>query len=307
VVAPVYNVENYFVEFIESVINQTYKKLQIILVDDGSTDNSGFLCDEYAKKDCRITVVHQENQGAGAAKNTGLDLVKGEYFSIIDSDDYLELNMYERMLNSFFTENCDVVQCMFYNAFVNNKYPRQFNFQQKNKNALSSQRFLYEMIYDWKYRIFWNKLFKTSLLQDIRFPVGRKIDDEFFTYKLICNAKKIVNINDCLYNYRMRKSSVVHANSKNVLLKDMLDCFIEREEYISQRYPNLKSILRIAFSSFVQENYDELLLVAPDFMNNHKECYTTSSDSFFEKLKYKLKMRNYKYDKDIFDEANVFD
>lgn len=305
VVIPVYNVEKYLSECINSVIDQTYKDLQIILVDDGSTDRSGSFCEEYAKKDSRITVIHQENQGAGAAKNTGLNCVKGEYFSIIDSDDFIKPNMYERMLNILSIENCDVVQCLFYNTFVNTRYPRRYNFQNKKNKVLSSQQFLFEMLYDWKYCIFANKLFKTSLLQDIRFPEGRKIDDEFFTYKLICNAKKIVNINDCLYNYRMRKSSVVHANAKNVLLRDMLDCYIEREDYISQRYPNLKPVLSGTFLSFIRENYDDLLLIAPEFMSNYNERSIDCSNSFFDKMKNTLKMRNYKYDKDIFGESDV--
>lgn len=96
VIVPVYNVEKYIRECLDSIVNQTYKNLQIILVDDGSTDNSGKICDEFAKKDSRITVVHQENQGAGVAKNTGLELIEGEYFSIIDSDDYIDLSMYEK-------------------------------------------------------------------------------------------------------------------------------------------------------------------------------------------------------------------
>ena len=111
VVIPVYNVEKYLGECIESVINQTYSNLQIILIDDGSTDSSGIICDQYADKDKRITVVHQENAGAGAAKNRGLDLVKGKYFSIIDSDDYIELNMYEKMLDYINKFKVDIVQC----------------------------------------------------------------------------------------------------------------------------------------------------------------------------------------------------
>ena len=90
VIIPIYNVSKYLKNCLESVINQTYKNLEIICINDGSTDNSGKICDEFAKKDSRITVVHQENQGAGAAKNTGLELIEGEYFSIIDSDDYID-------------------------------------------------------------------------------------------------------------------------------------------------------------------------------------------------------------------------
>ena len=118
VIVPVYNVEKYIRECLDSIVNQTYKNLQIILVDDGSTDNSGKICDEFAKKDSRITVVHQENQGAGAAKNTGLELIEGEYFSIIDSDDYIDLSMYEKMVSLMKQYDSDIVQCLFKQVYV---------------------------------------------------------------------------------------------------------------------------------------------------------------------------------------------
>lgn len=240
VVVPVYNVEKYLHQSIESIINQTYKNLQIILVNDGSTDNSGKICDEYAAKDSRITVIHQRNQGAGAAKNTGLDLVTGEYVSLIDSDDSIESEFYEKMISAMDRYNSDVVQCLFSNVFVRNKYKRDYIFPSKVSRVLNTKKFLFEILYDWKYSVFWNKLFKSSLLKDIRFPVGRKIDDEFFTYKLICNAKKIVNINDCLYNYRMRKTSVMNNNFKYKLILDRIICFKDRYEYVSAKYLGLE-------------------------------------------------------------------
>ncbi|MEE3427346.1 MAG: glycosyltransferase family 2 protein [Ruminococcus sp.] len=234
VVIPVYNVEKYLKEALDSVVNQTYKNLQIILVDDGSTDSSGEICDLYAKQDNRITVIHQENAGAGAAKNAGLELVKGEYFSIIDSDDYIELNMYEKMLGYMESYRSDVVQCLFRNVFVNHKVDCNYLIKSKDVRKVKRNKFLKEYLYDWKYAIFANKVFKTSLLKDIRFPVGRKIDDEFFTYKLICNSKAIVNTKEVFYNYRMRKSSVMNNNSDERLIMDRVDCFIERYEYIKK-------------------------------------------------------------------------
>ncbi len=114
-------------ECLDSIVNQTYKNLQIILVDDGSSDNSGKICDEFAKKDSRITVVHQENQGAGAAKNTGLELIEGEYFSIIDSDDYIDLSMYEKMVSLMKQYDSDIVQCLFKQVYVNKIIMRQYS------------------------------------------------------------------------------------------------------------------------------------------------------------------------------------
>lgn len=241
VVVPIYNVEKYLDEALNSIINQTYKNLQIILIDDGSTDRSGVICDEYAKRDNRITVIHQKNAGAGAAKNTGLDLIQGEYFSIIDSDDYIELNMYEKMVCYMENYRVDVVQCLFRNVFVNCKVDRKYIIKSNGIRKIKRNKFLKEYLYDWKYAIFANKVFKTSLLKDIRFPVGRKIDDEFFTYKLICNSEYILNTQEVLYNYRMRQSSVMNENADKRLILDRIDCFVERYEYVSERFPELEA------------------------------------------------------------------
>lgn len=263
VVIPVYNVEKYLSECLDSVIYQTYKNLQIILVDDGSTDSSGKICDEYAEKDDRITVVHQSNAGAGAAKNTGLELIDGDYFSIIDSDDYIELDMYEKMVNSLEKYNSDIAQCLFRNVFVNDSFDRKYKIKGNYPKILTSKNFLKEYLYDWKYAIFWNKLFKKSLLQNIKFPVGRKIDDEFFTYKLVCNAKKVVNIDNILYNYRMRKTSVMNENNSDRLIYDRIDCFIERYNYVSNVFPSLER-------KYLLKLYDGLLYFKTLLNNTEK-------------------------------------
>lgn len=297
VVIPVYNVEKYLSECLDSVVNQTYKNLQIILVDDGSTDFSGKICDVYAEKDNRITVVHQKNAGAGAAKNTGLELIEGDYFSIIDSDDYIELDMYEKMVNSLEKYNADIVQCLFRNVFVNDSFGRKYKIKGNYPKVLTSKRFLKEYLYDWKYAIFANKVFKSSLLKDIRFPVGRKIDDEFFTYKLVCNAKKVVNIDNILYNYRMRKTSVMNENNSDRLIYDRIDCFIERYNYVSDIYPSLKKKYNLKL-------YDDLLYFKDSAKDNGKilsliNNFSRKKSNGFDKLYQKI-MNN----KLVFEELN---
>lgn len=278
VIIPVYNVEKYIRECLDSIVNQSYKNLQIILVDDGSTDNSGKICDEYAKKDSRITVVHQENQGAGAAKNTGLDLIKGEYFSIIDSDDYIDLSMYEKMVSLMKQYDSDIVQCLFKQVYVNKIIMRQYSTLKKSCTVLTQQKYLQHFLHDWKFAIFATKIFKTSLLGGVRFPVGRKIDDEFFTYKLVCNAKRIVNTTAPFYFYRMRKSSVMNNNAKDRLIYDRIDCFVERYEYVSSRFPKLRK-------TYYNKLSDSLLL--------YKSKLGTDDDKLNELLlKYPYKQPN---------------
>ena len=122
VIVPVYNVSQYLPDCIENICAQTYSNLEIILIDDGSTDNSGILCDEYAKKDSRIKVIHQTNSGAASAKNAGLRAVTGEYLAFVDSDDYLELDAYEFMINKMQKHNVDIVRCGFQYVFVDHLY-----------------------------------------------------------------------------------------------------------------------------------------------------------------------------------------
>ena len=296
VVIPVYNVEKYIRESLDSIINQTYKNLQIILIDDGSTDSSGSICDEYAASDDRITVIHQKNAGAGAAKNTGLDLIQGEYFSIIDSDDYIELNMYEKMVCYMENYRVDVVQCLFRNVFVNCKVDRKYIIKSNGIRKVSRNKFLKEYLYDWKYAIFWNKLFKTSLLKNIRFPIGRKIDDEFFTYKLICNSEHIVNTQDVFYNYRMRQSSVMNENADKRLILDRIDCFVERYEYVSERFPELE-VLYYQKLADALIYYKNIVLDDIEALNSLINKYPLKKRSIIDKIIFRIMSRRFITDK----------
>lgn len=306
VIIPVYCVEKYLCECLDSVINQTYRNLQIILVDDGSTDNSGNICDIYAAKDRRITVVHQKNQGAGVAKNTGLDLIKGEYFSLIDSDDYLDLGYYETMISNMEKYHADVIQCLFNNVFKDKTIKRNYNFPANKQRAMKAKNYLLEMLYDWKYAIFANKVFKSYLLRkDIRFPVDRKIDDEFFTYKLICNANKIVNINDALYNYRMRKSSVMTSNSivrskNNELLIDRVFCFNERYYYIKKFYNEISSIYYHHFSQYLKLlDLSQADTKSINYINEIKKKFPVVDLSIKDRVIIKIILRDYDEQKEL--------
>lgn len=283
VVIPVYNVEKYIRECLDSIVNQTYKNLQIILVDDGSTDSSGKICDEYANKDSRITVVHQENQGAGAAKNAGLELIKGECFSIIDSDDYIDLSMYEKMVSLMEQYNSDIAQCLFIQNYQNKNIRSETFLTDKSPLKLSSDKYMKKYLSDWRFAVFWNKLFRSSLLDNIRFPVGRKIDDEFFTYKLVCNAKSIISTTDAFYYYRMRKSSVMNNNAKDRLIYDRIDCFVERYEYVSSRFPKLKKAYYDKLSDSLLFYKSQLTEVSEE-LNTLIEKYPYKQPGIFRKV-----------------------
>ena len=165
IIIPVYNVEKYLAECLDSVINQTYSNLQIIVVDDGSTDASGQICDEYAEKDNRITVIHQVNAGAANAKNTGLDNVKGDYVTFVDSDDWVELNWIETMTDAMEKYDVDVVECGFDRVYADSIGEGKIY---QDGEILTVEDYFRQYNENWVSVIFWNKLFKASLTKDIR-------------------------------------------------------------------------------------------------------------------------------------------
>ena len=199
VIVPVYNVEQYLERCVDSIINQTYKNLEIILVNDGSTDNSGQICDELAKKDDRIRVIHKKNGGVSEARNVGVKEISGEYIIFIDSDDYIDKKMFSVLYSQIKLEAADVSVCGVMNIYENNNIP-----QARNTNEyliLNNEGFLREYLKG--ERIpggIWNKLIKSSIAKSIKFPVGLIYEDAYYHYELIKLARRYVITTEPIYN-----------------------------------------------------------------------------------------------------------
>lgn len=207
VIVPVYKVEKYLPKCIESIINQTHKNIEIILVDDGSPDNCGKICDEYAQRDERIKVVHKENGGLSSARNAGLDIVTGKYISFIDSDDYIAENFIDYMYSVLKKENVDVVQC----NYTRNELT---NISEVNEEILviSSEKAIENLNsaeLHGKYVIVCNKLYKYSIYKNLRFPIGKVNEDVYVTYLALDRANKVAIISAELYFYRITPSSIM--------------------------------------------------------------------------------------------------
>lgn len=238
-IIPVYGVEAYLGECLETVLNQTYTNLEIILIDDESPDHSPEICDQYAKKDERIKVIHQKNGGAANARNHGLDVATGEYICFIDSDDKIENNYLEELLGKIKETHADVAVCSFKQWY---KDRTQNNTDFENKEY-SSKDYIRKFLSDWTCGLIWNKMFHKKTLEGIRFEEGHKIDDEFFTYQTILKAKKVITFNESLYWYRMRKSGVMLSGTQYQaqMLKDRLEYMTKRYEMVVEKYPDLKA------------------------------------------------------------------
>lgn len=235
VIVPVYKVEAYLDKCIESIVQQTYKNLEIILVDDGSPDNCGAMCDAWAEKDSRIRVIHQENSGSGAARNAALNVARGNLIAFVDSDDYLALDMFA-YLYSLLVQGVDIAECGHVDVLDDNA---PFEYQSGEVRTCTAQEAMAEHIRDRIFRqLIWNKLYRCEVIGDIRFPVGKKIDDEFFTYRVLGNAKKLSRSEKVCYAYRQQTSSVMHSTGAKERLQSV-EAKQLRHAYIDERFPDL--------------------------------------------------------------------
>lgn len=213
VIVPVYKVEKYLNECVASIVNQTYKNLEIILVDDGSPDNCPQMCDEWAKKDNRIKVIHKPNGGVSSARNLGIDIAKGEYICFVDSDDYILENYCECMTRKIQQYNADIVIC----DLLDNGHP-EMNLKEDIVFDLGDNENFIKIYKNYQFLSPTNKLFQKALI-DAKFPIGVKYgEDEIFNLSYFKKVKKAIVIPEALYFYRENFSSVTHGNSQNLLL-----------------------------------------------------------------------------------------
>lgn len=238
VVIPVYKVEAYLDKCISSVVGQTYENLEIILVDDGSPDGSGMICDAWAAEDQRIRVIHQENAGGGAARNAALDVARGELIAFVDSDDYVSCDVYEH-LYSLLDQGADIAECAHIDVMDDNE---TFSYCSSEVCTYTVHEAMEEHIRDRAFRqLIWNKLYRREVIGGIRFPVGKKIDDEFFTYQVIGNAKKLVRSDKICYAYRQQQDSVMHSMGVDKRLQ-AVEAKLARHAYIERYFPHLVGI-----------------------------------------------------------------
>lgn len=237
VIVPVYKVEKYLEKCIESIIKQTYTNLQIILVDDGSPDNCGKICDEYAKKDLRIEVIHKANGGLSDARNVGISKAKGRYIGFVDSDDYIKEDMYEILLNLIKKYDADVSICNLYDVIDGNECIRN---KENGIREYSRLDILKEVLLDKNIQSYaWNKLYEKELFDEIKYPIGKKYEDIGTTFYLFEKCNKIVVTSEPEYYYLKRADSLVNNVTESTIL-DYTEIIIQRYLYIKQNIKELR-------------------------------------------------------------------
>ena len=299
IIVPIYKVEEYIRNCVESILNQTYNNLQIILVDDGSPDNCGSICDEYSLKDKRVKTIHKKNGGLSAARNAGLEIASGEYIGFVDSDDFIESDMYESLYSAIIEYNADISVCGRY-IVCENKITTISD--SEKAQVFTKREALAELVldeYNGVKNFAWDKLYKKDLFNDIRYPEGKYYEDIFTTYKLFSISNKIVDIKSPKYYYLLREDSICGSNTANKRY-DYYGANIQCLEYIKKVEPLLSAMCDKQLFNRIQFCLNDILLL--DYEKNEykrqineilkklKENYVTLKNSGQMGLKQKLSL-----------------
>lgn len=210
IILPVYKVEKYLNKCIDSILNQSFKDFELIIIDDGSPDKCGEICESYSKFDERIKVIHKKNEGLSSARNLGIDRASGEYLAFIDSDDYINERMFEILYIYAKKTDADITLCNFRKVFEEYGYKqiKKLDVEINTYDNIGALKQLYNKS-SVEFTVAWNKLYKRGLFSDLRYDVGKVHEDEFIIHKLLFKSKKIVHIPLELYYYVQRENSIV--------------------------------------------------------------------------------------------------
>lgn len=297
IIVPIYKVEAYLDKCVESIVNQTYSNLEIILVDDGSPDNCPKICDEWAKKDERIRVIHKPNGGLSDARNAGMAVATGEYISFVDSDDWIECNMIETLYNEIIFSDSDIAACGIRMVWDDGRSDKILTKMCGKKVFYSTEETMLNLMQEMCIlQTVWNKLYKRKNIENIAFPVGKINEDEFWTWKAIANSNKVVFIDIPLYNYLQRSGSIMRNGSFNPLY--VIEAKVERKEYIKTNIPALYDLCcaDLLYTCLFQAQRAKLLLDKDSYIKYYKKIKSVvkcnkPSSSYVKELPIKKRLR----------------
>lgn len=257
IIVPVYNVEAYLERCLDSLVGQTYSNIEIILVDDGSTDHCPEICDIWERKDPRIKVIHKENGGLSDARNAGLKMATGEYIAFVDSDDWLDLEYCDVMIKTMFENDADIVECGTY--LVDESGEKISQRRASNPQLILDREEALERLLteDGVYQTVWNKLYKRIVIQDIWFEVGKYHEDEFWTYKVFDRMNKMIVIHNPQYYYLQRDSSIM-GEKYSIKRLDGLEARAERANFLD-KYKKLGNLAKVQLWYALLYHYQNII------------------------------------------------
>lgn len=281
IIVPVYNVEKYLDKCVDSIVKQSYENIQIILVDDGSLDRCPKLCDAWKKKDERIIVIHKCNGGLSDARNIGLEHASGDYIAFVDSDDYIDINMYQYLLDKMVEYDCDIIQCDFRKIDESDNYIKSFDMIPKYSEFNREESIVSLIDESCINQMVWNKLYKRFIFDDLRFEVGKYNEDDFFMYQALNKCKKVGCVDYKFYYYLIRDTSIM---GKKFSLKrlDGLEARFRRYLFIQKKYSQYANKEKVLYWLYIIYIYQKVLKI-----ENMEECKKACSivKNYFSKIK----------------------
>ena len=243
IIVPIYNVEKYLEKCIESILHQTYEKFELILVDDGSPDSCGKICDDYSKNDRRIKVIHKKNGGLSDARNAGIEIAKGEYIGFIDSDDYISPDMYKELLDGCLKNQADIAMCGRYIVSEGYEVLKE-EFIIDGLEKYSSKTAIGKLLlWDSCDSAAWDKLYKKSLFEGIQYPIGVMSEDYDVTSRLFAKANRIIHVGKALYYYVQRNGSITKQRFNRNRFETIYQVY-NLASFVNSSYPELKDNAR---------------------------------------------------------------
>jgi len=237
VIVPVYKVENYLDRCVQSIVDQTYRNLEIILVDDGSPDNCGTMCDAWAEKDARIKVIHKKNGGLSDARNVGMSIATGDYIGFVDSDDYIAPEMYRLLLERLLADGSDIAACGVEMVFEDGTPSRPMT--RSGCITLNREEAMEAVIREsWLKQPVWYKLYRADRIRDILFPVGKYHEDVFWSWQAVSRSVKVSVFDTPCYFYVQRSGSIM-GEGYSLRRLDAVDAKTLRLEYLKKEFPEL--------------------------------------------------------------------
>ena len=264
IIVPVYNVEKYLKRCVDSLLQQTYKNIEIILVDDGSPDNCGIICDDYANKHDNIKILHQKNQGLSAARNNGVKISRGEYISFVDSDDYVITEYIEILYSALIQYGADISAAgIFY--VTNEKVSPSEPPEKVYSDLLTKEKMIFKMYhYEGTNDACWGKLYKRSIIEDNPFPVGKMYEDLITVGKIVSECDKIAYSSKCIYYYVKCENSILNSKLTQKHIDDGIDAAKQLVVLIQEKMPSEVSTAIYKFCSKIY-NYMPRMLGDSDF------------------------------------------
>lgn len=283
IIVPVYKVEKYIHKCVDSILSQTFTDFELILVNDGSPDFCGEICNQYTEIDNRVKVIHKKNGGLSDARNTGIEIAKGDYIGFVDSDDWIEPDMYQILYDLCIKNDCEIATCTYAIVHNDKRITNESNHMVVQNRNEAMQSLLEGKLYN---EVVWTKLFKRSLFENQRFTVGIIHEDTDFTYRMIHESKKICSVGMAKYNYLKRDGSIMERATKNVKI-DSVTVYDKMYKFMNRNYPELCTIVsaKLANSALYLLNLMTLNKNFRTYKNEYIKVTTILNHYFIKTIK----------------------